>query len=49
MKAKLIKKNDKLAPRPKRKPTLKNAQPGGPAVDPRIAFAALFKSDGAPK
>jgi hypothetical protein len=45
-KAKLIKKNDiAQAPRLEPAPTpaaKKDARPGGPAVDPRAAFEALF-------
>ena len=47
MKARLIKKTDTQATKPE--PAKKVARPGGPAVDPRAKFAALFKNSGASK
>ncbi|MCI0690644.1 hypothetical protein L0337_01410 [candidate division KSB1 bacterium] len=42
-KAKLIKKSDKPTPQPKQ-PARREPRRGGPAVDPRVIFAALFNS-----
>ncbi|MGH9767216.1 MAG: hypothetical protein ACREAB_07255 [Blastocatellia bacterium] len=47
MKARLIKKGEQWpGSKPTQKPITKLARRGGPGVDPRIAFAALFAAPG---